>query len=936
MDSHPLVYHRALPGGITRRRAIAWMAASAALAGAGCTPAPRERIHPWVRMPEARGVADPLYYASAVLRQGHAQGVLVGTRDGRPVKIEGNPAHPSSLGATDPFAQAAVLQLWDPDRSQAVVQRLGAADAREPRLGALSSWSSFESAWRPLAQRLRGQRGAGLALLTGPLTSPTLRSQVLAWLQQLPQARWYQHDPLADAAADAGARAAFGQPVQVLARFDRARCVVALGGDPFSDGPGCVRHAMDWARVRREGRAPLLLAAEVAPGLFGARADRRIALAPHEIDALARGLAAQLLAGAPAAVEPRVAAFQAEAAQAMRAAGPDAVLLAGPGLAPATHAALHAIHQRLGAFGRGVDLLPPLAHAAEAGTLAQLVEAMRAGAVDTLVVLDANPSYDAPAALRFGEALRRVRFSVHAGLYRDETRARLRLAPAFAHHAGAVGRRAGARREPSRCCSGHRAAVRHPLALGAAGIAGRRRRARRLAHPATGLARTLGRGFRRAVARQPARRLRRQQRAHAAVRGRRAVAAAAAPAGPRARHARARLRARSVGAGRRLGQQRLAAGAAASLHQDDVGQRRLPRPAHRGGGGARHRRPRTARRRGRQRRGARVGAVAACGGRRDAPLGYGRRAAGRVGNGVGFDAYALQPLAPARARARLERLPDPRHAFALAQNSEDPAGRVPVRSVPAGSHAQPQRPAPASLYPPPASPEHAWAMVIDLDACIGCNACTIACQAENNIPVVGKHEVARGHEMHWIRVDRYASDEPGGSVFQPVPCMHCEQAPCELVCPVGATMHDSEGLNVQVYNRCIGTRFCSNNCPYKVRRFNFLQYSDAGTESLKGQRNPDVTVRQRGVMEKCTYCLQRIARARQHAQASGVPLTDGDVVTACQAVCPTAAIHFGDLRDPASEVLRLRASPRHYVLLEELGTRPRTTYLARVRDGSGT
>jgi len=421
MDSHPLVYHRALPGGITRRRAIAWMAASAALAGAGCTPAPRERIHPWVRMPEARGVADPLYYASAVLRQGHAQGVLVGTRDGRPVKIEGNPAHPSSLGATDPFAQAAVLQLWDPDRSQAVVQRLGAADAREPRLGALSSWSSFESAWRPLAQRLRGQRGAGLALLTGPLTSPTLRSQVLAWLQQLPQARWYQHDPLADAAADAGARAAFGQPVQVLARFDRARCVVALGGDPFSDGPGCVRHAMDWARVRREGRAPLLLAAEVAPGLFGARADRRIALAPHEIDALARGLAAQLLAGAPAAVEPRVAAFQAEAAQAMRAAGPDAVLLAGPGLAPATHAALHAIHQRLGAFGRGVDLLPPLAHAAEAGTLAQLVEAMRAGAVDTLVVLDANPSYDAPAALRFGEALRRVRFSVHAGLYRDET-----------------------------------------------------------------------------------------------------------------------------------------------------------------------------------------------------------------------------------------------------------------------------------------------------------------------------------------------------------------------------------------------------------------------------------------------------------------------------------------------------------------------------------
>jgi molybdopterin-containing oxidoreductase family iron-sulfur binding subunit len=227
-------------------------------------------------------------------------------------------------------------------------------------------------------------------------------------------------------------------------------------------------------------------------------------------------------------------------------------------------------------------------------------------------------------------------------------------------------------------------------------------------------------------------------------------------------------------------------------------------------------------------------------------------------------------------------------------------------------------------------------MAIDLDACIGCNACTVACQAENNIPVVGAAEVARGRVMHWIRIDHYEGIEAQpASIFQPVPCMHCENAPCEIVCPVGATVHDSEGLNVQVYNRCVGTRFCSNNCPYKVRRFNFLQYSDDTTEALKAQRNPDVTVRVRGVMEKCTYCVQRVTRARLLAEKAGRPLGDGDVVTACEAACPTGAIHFGDIADPDSDVSRAKASPRHYALLGELGTRPRTTYLARVLADKG-
>lgn len=345
-------------------------------------------------------------------------------------------------------------------------------------------------------------------------------------------------------------------------------------------------------------------------------------------------------------------------------------------------------------------------------------------------------------------------------------------------------------------------------------------------------------------------------------------------------------------------------------------------------------------------------------------LGGGRTRAGPIGTRVGYDLGALlDPRTSSVVEVTVQRVPGRSGppAFQAARLLKGDARQLSpefelaaLKTRPAGAQQDPpsllppQLPAPApapALAPVPAPAESAphqaaWAMVIDTAACIGCNACVVACQAENNVPVVGPEEIARGRDMHWLRIDAYDIGAPAAPrpAFQPVPCMQCEHAPCEPVCPVEASTHDHEGLNVQVYNRCIGTRFCQSNCPYKVRRFNFYGYADKqayanlGAESVKAQKNPEVTVRDRGVMEKCTYCVQRISAARRLAERENREIGPHEVVVACQASCPTQAIRFGDLNDPASGMKALRSDPRHYALLEELGTRPRTTYLARLRN----
>jgi molybdopterin-containing oxidoreductase family iron-sulfur binding subunit len=741
--------------------------------------------------------------------------------------------------------------------------------------------------------------------------------------------------------------------------------LLTLDADLFGAGPAAIAHARDFTGKRHlglEAASNRLYAMESAPTLTGAYADDRLARPPQAIEAALWRIAARLGA-APDAGSASSAAdsrWEAAVAKALADARGRALVVAGPTLSPASRALVHLLNQRLGARDGAVAYVEPVALGApsHADALAELAADMRAGRVDTLLMLDTNPVYTAPADLEFARALGRVPFSAHLGLYHDETGRAANWHLPLAHNYEAW--------SDARSADGTASIVQPLIAPLYEG---------RSAHTVLAM-----------LADDDTR------DAHALVRatwqqGRSSVAGQVAGGGARVESGSAAGNAIDATAFDRFWQDALrrglvdgsapeplaldAAAAPARPPQGaapplvvvftpdpsvDAGEfanngwlQELPRPlSSLTWDNAALVGPRTAANavlrngdRVRLRTGGREMVVPVwvmeghAEGVISLPLGYGRTAAGGVGDGVGFDAYGLRTRAAwaGPLPAQIERAAG-RHDFVVRQHEVDMHGRALVKvsevatlqgTLAAGAGREAPQP---TMYPERAYEGYRWGMAIDLNACIGCSACTIACQAENNIPVVGKEEVARGRSMHWIRVDRY--QKGGRTLFQPVPCMHCEHAPCEEVCPVGATMHDAEGLNVQVYNRCVGTRFCSNNCPYKVRRFNFLQYSNRKFESLKALQNPEVTVRRRGVMEKCSYCLQRITRARIDAEKAGRRIADGEMVTACQQVCPTNAIHFGDLNDPKSDVVAAKASKLDYLLLEELNTRPRTSYTTRV------
>jgi molybdopterin-containing oxidoreductase family iron-sulfur binding subunit len=926
-----------VPPLIDRRAFMKLMSAALALSGAACSRKPLEPIVPYARAPEMQEGAEPLFFATALTRGGYAHGVLVETHEGRPTKIEGNPLHPASLGATGPIEQGRILELWDPDRSRAVLKR-----------GTAASFEGLRAELEGRLQVLKQRQGAGLHVLTGAISSPTFQRQWESVRAEFPQARQHHYEAVSRDPIYLATRDSFGRALEPVFHFDRARIVLALDADFLGTLPGHVRHARDFMGQRRpESRTAAqmsrLYVAECMPTLTGAVADERRSIRAGDVEALA-GQIELALSSRSRPPDRWLSALIAD----LSAHAGESLVVVGDGQPSAVHAIACRINQRLGNLGRTLDFItPPLdVEESDRDSLADLVRAMHAGEVDTLLMLDTNPVYDAPVDLGFSAALARVDHSIHAGLYVDETARASRWHVPLAHELeqwsdarsfdgtvtiqqpliaplyGGRGRHdVLALLTPSRELNGYeRVRETWTANLGANGFEARWQDSLR-----NGIVAGTAARFEPLSSLEP-----RSPASHAAARAASEDVELHFAPDPTVWDGRYANIAWLQELPKPLTQLTwdnaafMSARLAESLkvrNEDvvelSVGGRTLEAvawivPGHAERAVTLH-------------------------------LGGGRQSCGEVGEHRGVSAFALRTVdtqgfaSGVRLRSVGKRSP-----LATVQLHHRMEGREPVRSVslsafvkdPHVTRRESDERHP-SLYPDHPYEGHAWGMSIDLNACIGCSACTIACQAENNIPTVGKEEVRRGREMHWIRVDRYEEGptEAPQTHFQPVPCMQCERAPCEVVCPVEASVHDSEGINVQVYNRCVGTRFCSNNCPYKVRRFNFLSYV-RDEPSLNAQRNPEVTVRMRGVMEKCNYCLQRIVRGRITAERENRPLRDGEVLTACQAVCPTQAIVFGDLNDPKSAVREAKSSPRNYVLLGELNTRPRTSYLAKITNPS--
>jgi MoCo/4Fe-4S cofactor protein with predicted Tat translocation signal len=958
--------HREFPKGasewvdsVSRRGFLKVMGASLGLAGmTGCVRLPLEPIVPYVRQPEEMIPGRPMFYATASTLGGYASPLLVESHLGRPTKVEGNDQHPASLGGTDIFAQASILGLYDPDRSQTVVS-----------MGDLRSWQAFLGAIRGPLNIQKGLQGTGIRILTPTISSPTLADQLRGFLKIYPQAKWHVYEPVNRDNVLEGAKLAFGQPVETRYDLSKADVIVSLDADFLYAGfPGNTRYIRDFAKRRNpdDGKMNRLYVIESTPTSTGAKADHRWSIQAAMFDGFARFVASVAgVSGQGAKSWP--SNYAAQVAADLMAHQGSSVVIPGDHLPPSVHALAHAMNAKLGNVGKTVFCSDPVdANPVNyTESIKDLVADMRGGKVDLLIILGGNPAYDAPADLSFADALTnsKIPLRVHHGLYQNETAELCQWHVNQAHELEAWG--------DARAYDSTVSIIQPliaPLYNGKSAL--------EFVALLSGQADATGYDLTRAY----------WQKQHAGsdfeqfwrkslhdgwIEG--------ASFAPKLFSVKSGAVPVPVGLVPAVGADNVIPNAIElNIRRDPTiydGQfsnngwlQELPKPMTKlTWDNAVLMGPKMAERLNiatedvveLELNGKKVqGPVWIQAGHPDNSvtvfLGYGRKRAGRVGTAQGFDAYALRTsTAPWIATGVQIRKTGETYKLASTQGMQsmdtpDGGHRPLVRETTLEEYRkepdfakEEETPYALSLYEPYPykSEDYAWGMAIDLNSCVGCNNCMLACQSENNIAVVGKEQVVIGRHMHWIRVDAYYQgdrDNPK-AFFQPVPCMQCENAPCEVVCPVGATVHSTEGLNDMTYNRCVGTRYCSNNCPYKVRRFNFLLFQDWETPQYKMMRNPDVSVRSRGVMEKCTYCVQRINERRIDVETASVReekkiLIGDELQTACQQSCPAGAIIFGNINDPNSKVSKLKAQSRNYSLLGELNTRPRTTYLAEVRN----
>jgi Fe-S-cluster-containing dehydrogenase component len=918
------------PLDMDRRSFLSLAAASLAAAGfSGCTRVPLQKLVPYVETPEGVIPGKALHFATGWSIGGQAQGLLIESQLGRPVKVDGNPLHPASKGKASAIHQALLASLYDENRKH----------------GKPKDWENFASEMTALRKRMNETGGKGIAFLTEISTSPTLISQFKALQKTYPRLQWIQYEPVSSENADRSSKTVFGVDCKPVYQLDKAEVVVCLDADIFGSPLYPLRYPHDFFKKRSSSPTAKLFVVEPTPSITGAWTSNRMIQKSSELPEFAQKLFDFLTvlngANATSSFSEKEKNYVQQILQAVRQHPGHCGFFAGSHQPEAVHELCHLLN-----FHFGKEVVSYRASASPLNSLQQLkvlTEKLQNQEIDTLFIIGGNPVYQAPADIPFAKALKNAKTSYRFSLCEDETSVQCSQFLPLAHDFEAWGDSAAFDGSVS---------VQQPMIAPLFNgknsheilsvVAGNQQSSYDLV-----------KGFWQKSILQDSSVTKWEKAVQTGIYEDRHASPLKVAVKPRQRAPATSIKNSELEILIRPDSYIWDGRFSSNLWLQE-----LPRPISMlTWGNAAFISPALAKKRNLKSEQV-IQLSTTSGGSVKAPvfvlpgqeentitlhLGYGRTHSSPGSNEVGFNAYPLwNSMQPYFTTGTIETTSQSDELACTQTHSDmnvDGTGKdlfqttstttakpLPEKKIPSLYEKDP-------LLKDPMQSE-AWAMVINLDNCIGCNACLLACQSENNIPVVGKKGVLRGREMHWIRIDRYFSGNENDPriFFQPVPCMQCEKAPCEEVCPVAATVHSTDGINQMIYNRCVGTRYCANNCPYKVRRFNFFSYTSNKGELKKLIQNPEVSVRPRGVMEKCTYCVQRVNSARIDAQKEMRAIKDGEIKTACQVTCPTEAITFGNKNDPSAQVSLLRKNSRHYVLLEELGTKPRTTYLAKIDD----